>query len=156
MVTAIPDLPSVLASGLPIVRVPAMTSIPEGFEPAPEPSDFLDLVGPFYIRVDGDRLVTGLRCLQKHANKRGIVHGGMLVTLADTGMGRAARHQLGPGLSATIGLNSEFLAPARPGDWIECHAEIVRATRALVFVEAVIRRGDRPLLAANGIWKRSG
>ena len=61
-----------------------MTSIPEGFAPAPDPSAFNDLVGPLYQKIGGDRLVLGLLCLPKHANKRGVVHGGMLVTLADT------------------------------------------------------------------------
>lgn len=133
-----------------------MTPMPDGFEPAPEPSAFNELVGPFYQKIDGDRLVLGLRCLDKHANKRGIVHGGMLVTLADTGCGRAARHRLGPdhGIAATVGLNTEFLAAARPGDWLECHAEVVRATRGLVFIEAKILRGDAPILAASGIWHR--
>ncbi len=133
-----------------------MTPMPDGFEPSPDPSEFNELVGPIYQKVEGDRLILGLQCLPKHANKRGIVHGGMLMTFADTGCGRAARQKLGPdsGITATVGLNTEFLAPARPGDWIECHAEVVRATRTLVFVDAVVKRDGANLLAVNGVWHR--
>src|SRR5690349_1396894 len=41
----------------------------------------------FYYRRDGERLIIGLRILAKHANARGVAHGGLLMTLADIALG---------------------------------------------------------------------
>lgn len=38
-----------------------MPDIPEGFVPLFRTSPFLDTVGPFYQRSDGDRIIVGLR-----------------------------------------------------------------------------------------------
>ena len=55
---------------------------PPGFEPLFRTSPFLETVGPLFYRKDPERgLVIGLRIAEKHANARGIAHGGLLMTL---------------------------------------------------------------------------
>ena len=52
----------------------------------------------------------------QHLNLQGLVHGGILATLADTAMGLAVRTVLEPGRRhVTVQLGIEFLSPGRPG-----------------------------------------
>src|SRR6185437_3084068 len=73
-----------------------MTDAPDGFSPLFRTSPFLDAVGPFYYRRDGERLVIGLRVLEKHANARGAAHGGLLMTLADIALGYNTAYRENP------------------------------------------------------------
>ncbi|BBP70752.1 hypothetical protein PHLH6_27560 [Pseudomonas sp. Seg1] len=72
------------------------TAIPEGFTPFTRSSPLLDLLGPIYARGNGLQLELGLLTDSRlatrdsrHANGRGTLHGGVLATLADVGMGYA-------------------------------------------------------------------
>src|SRR4051812_1429484 len=61
---------------------------PPRFEPLFRTSPFLETVGPLFYRQDAERgLIIGIRIAEKHANARGIAHGGLLVTLADIALG---------------------------------------------------------------------
>ena len=62
------------------------TAVPEGFEPLFRSSPFLDLLGPFYNKLTGKELVLGFFASEKHCNSRGIVHGGVLSSLADVAL----------------------------------------------------------------------
>jgi acyl-coenzyme A thioesterase 13 len=65
-------------------------AIPEGFVPYSQPSPFLDRIGPVYERRSDDGVIFGLLVLDHHRNRRGIVHGGLLVTIADVVLGKTA------------------------------------------------------------------
>jgi uncharacterized protein (TIGR00369 family) len=93
---------------------------------------------------------------EKHLNPNGIVHGGMLMTLADQALGIMVWRSIDQKPCATITLNCNFLAPAKLGDWLEARAEITRRGRSVVFVGGRIQCGDRVLLTAEGIWKVLG
>lgn len=64
-----------------------MSMIPEGFTPLFRSSAFLDLLGPIYNQRIDAGLVIGLRAEAKHCNARGLVHGGVLSSLADVALG---------------------------------------------------------------------
>src|ERR1041384_1854014 len=83
---------------------------PPGFEPLFRTSPFLDTIGPLFYRRDPDRgLVIGLRIAEKHANARGIAHGGLLVTLADIALGyRTAFGEDPPAGLITANLTADF------------------------------------------------
>lgn len=74
-----------------------MTDVPSGFVPFAQSSPFLDLIGPFYAKNEAQGLVLGLRIEHRHCNRRGLAHGGLLVTLADLGLGDSLSE--GSGLS---------------------------------------------------------
>ena len=97
-----------------------------------------------------------MRADHRHINKRQVVHGGMLVSLIDTTLAVACWNAGGGGPCATITLNTEFLGPARDGDWLVARAEVTRLTRSLVFVKGQLFAGDNLVLTANGVWKRLG
>ena len=77
--------------------------VPVGFEPLFRTSPFLEMLGPLYCRRDTGRLVIGLRITAKHANARGLAHGGVLLTLCDIALGYSAAYSQDPPLSLTTG-----------------------------------------------------
>lgn len=134
-----------------------MTSAPpEGFEPIDEPPGFDAMVGPYYRKEADDGPVHGFLAEARHINPRGVIHGGMLMTFIDRTLGSLVWHAIDGRPCATVSLNTDFLAPGRPGDWIECRGQVTRQTRALVFVRGELTAGDRTLMTASGVWKKLG
>lgn len=83
----------------------------------------------------------------EHVNLQGLVHGGMLATLADTAMGLAVRTVLEPGRRhVTVQLGVEFLAPGRAGR-IVARGRSVKVGRQLGFAEADVVDARGRLLA---------
>src|SRR5690606_17505132 len=100
-------------------------AIPDGFERLDRMGRFLDHFGPVYTKRVGDAVVVGVRVEEKHLNVRGLAHGGMLVSLADSAIGiNLSRFADPPRPMVTVNLSSDFLAPARLGDWIEAHVTV--------------------------------
>ena len=82
-----------------------------------------------------------------HLNLQGLVHGGILATLADTAMGLAVRTVLQPGRRhVTVQLGVEFLSPGRPGT-IVAHGRSVKIGSQLGFAEADVTDPGGRLLA---------
>ncbi len=55
---------------------------------------------------------------------------------------------------ATISHNFEFVAPARPGDWIECRGAVTRRTGSLVFVRGAMTVGETTVVTCSTILRR--
>ena len=83
----------------------------------------------------------------QHLNLQGLVHGGILATLADTAMGLAVRTALEPGRRhVTVQLGIEFLSPGRPGT-ITARGRTVKIGTQLGFADADVMNADGRLLA---------
>lgn len=133
-----------------------MTDAPEGFSPLFRTSPFLDAVGPFYYRRDGERLIIGLRILAKHANARGVAHGGLLMTLADIALGyNTAYREEPPGSWVTANLSGDFAGAAKLGDWVEAHVEVQKSGQRLAFANAYLQVRDERILRASAVFARS-
>ncbi|MEX0583651.1 MAG: PaaI family thioesterase, partial [Sneathiella sp.] len=130
--------------------------IPEGFRPFPSRGLFTEKIGPLYLKTDGDNTVYGFLADESHTNGNGVVHGGMLLSFLDEVMGQNVWHAVDKKRCATITLNSDFVASAQPGDWIEARTKINRKGIAVVFVRGELLVGDKRILAADGIWKIIG
>jgi acyl-coenzyme A thioesterase PaaI-like protein len=118
-----------------------------------ERAGFSALVGPIWARQEEAGLAYGFLAEAKHANVRGVVHGGMLMTFADQALGRLVSETVGRKPIATIQLDTHFLAPARPGDFVEAHGTVTRRTRSVVFVEGALTVKGHPVSRSYGIWK---
>src|SRR6516162_9613087 len=114
---------------------------------------FGDLAGPIWRHGDAR---FGFLVAPKHLNFNNIVHGGMLTTLADQAMGMTALRATGNKPHATIELNMQFVGAVRLGEFVEAHCEIVRITRAIIFMHCKLVVGDRGVANATGIWKIRG
>ena len=122
---------------------------PAGFTKVAPYGPFHDLVGPMYTADREGKIVMGFRVEEKHHNKGAAVHGGMFLMPADTAMTHAGVQVRPPGTSiVTTALSSEFMAPARKGDWVEAEVDVLRAGRSVVFLACLIRRDgpEGPLL----------
>lgn len=115
---------------------------------------FVDHVGPFYVRpMSSGYRAFAFRAEPKHANLIGLVHGGMLMTMADRALGVAAWDAAGGRPCVTVQFDTQFLSAVKMGEFVELEPQIVRATRSLVFVRGDLMVGDRIAAAANGVWK---
>jgi uncharacterized protein (TIGR00369 family) len=114
---------------------------------------FGELVGPIWLLETSERTRWGFVVAPKHLNRAGNLHGGMLMTFADQSMAMTARKASGDKRHATIELNIQFIDAVRLGQFVEAHANIVRATRSVVFMEVKMFVGERLVVSANGIWK---
>lgn len=81
-----------------------------------ETAPFEDLLGLEIEQVTNGEAVLSLRFRVKHANGGGVMHGGALVSLADTAVAMAIKSRLPEGtFFATTELRMEFLAPMNSG-----------------------------------------
>ena len=107
---------------------------------------------PWAKRV-GDAWHYGMLTGAEHANPQGIVHGGILMTFADHGLSMLAWEAAKRAPSTTIQLNTHFLAPVLPGDFVELRGDVTRATQGLVFLRGILSIGNRDVAAVDGIWR---
>jgi uncharacterized protein (TIGR00369 family) len=118
-----------------------------------KPIGFGELVGPIWRNGDAR---FGFVVEAKHLNFNNVVHGGMLTTLADQAMGMTAFRATGNKPHATIELNIQFVGAVRLHEFVEAHCEIVRLTRAVIFMQCKLAVGTRVVANATGIWKIRG
>ncbi|HEU5319934.1 MAG TPA: PaaI family thioesterase [Methylomirabilota bacterium] len=133
----------------------AAPDVPPGFEPLFRTSPFLDRVGPFFYRKDGDGFVVGVRIAPMHANARGAAHGGLLLSLADVALGyRAAFSKDPPAALTTVSVSADFAGSARVGDWVEAHVDIQRVGERLAFANAYLVVGPRRIARVSAVFSR--
>lgn len=119
--------------------------VPEDFEPL-NPSPFTELIGPVYIRDADSAPVLGLLVAGEHANRRGNAHGGLMMTLADIAVSRAAAARIPPGATfATADLHISFLQSVAEGQWLEAVPSLDRLGRALIHASCELRAEGQPV-----------
>ena len=132
-----------------------MTEIvaPEGYE-LTAPRGFNVHGGPVFVRKREDGTLHFILDIEdRHMNMGGVVHGGVLMSMADVTLGVTVFEKIGRKACATINLDCNFLAAGKLGDRIQGTAEVVRETRDVVFVEGRLYTEKRTLMTAQGIWK---
>lgn len=133
-----------------------LDDIPEGFEPLARTSPLVELLGPFYSRGTGSGFVLAVRVAEKHANARGLAHGGVLLTLADMALGYAAEGFVDPPVRLiTASLCADFAGSARVGDWVEARVDVQRVGGRLAFANAYLHVGDRRVVRASAVFARA-
>ena len=117
--------------------------------------NFNALVGPYYYRQEADgKVKVAFKAEKRHLNGGGTVHGGCLLTLADTSMFVFALPHLAEGGAVTLQLDSQFQSPGREGDIIVATGEITRVGKTVIFGRGQLTCGDRILLSYSGIMSR--
>jgi acyl-CoA thioesterase len=87
-----------------------------------------------------------------HHNTSGVVHGGVLFTLADTAMGAALFSTLEPDeLCATIEIKIGYFKPVLEGSLV-CTAELVNKGKSIASLEASIHQGEVLVSKASGTF----
>lgn len=137
-----------------------MNAVPEGWRQIPRLSPFNALVGPLYERRGaGEVLSIGLHIEERHANSRGICHGGLLATLADLALGYAMQSRLegdkAGGGFVTVQLSVDYAGSAKIGDWIESEVRIQRIGARLAFADCYLVAGGARIVRASAIFARA-
>jgi uncharacterized protein (TIGR00369 family) len=98
-------------------------------------------------------LIIALRIGERHLNRRGIAHGGMLAALADSALSINVARSRTPFLpTVTVSLSTDFADSARPGDWVEAHVDIQKIGRRLAYANCYLQVGEKRILRASGVF----
>jgi uncharacterized protein (TIGR00369 family) len=129
-------------------------NIPEGFEPHFRKSPFTDPWEPLYSRRTDKAVFMGLRLAKPHTNARGLIHGGLIASLADNAMGYSCALGMDNALSlVTISLAVDFVGSAQIGQWLVVEPEVIRTGSTICFAQSFIRAHDAVIARANGTFR---
>lgn len=129
---------------------------PDGFDILEPASPHLDSIGPVWQRSNRDGPPTfALRVESRHLNNRGLVHGGVIATLADITCGYTFRHLdlRGPApVLTTTHLATTYLGSAAADDWLEADGTVVKLGRSLASSTALVSVEGRPVAHAAALF----
>ncbi|WP_022694400.1 PaaI family thioesterase [Ponticaulis koreensis] len=131
---------------------------PEGFEPHFRKSALTDPWEPLFSKRESDRVRIGLYLREPHCNSRGLVHGGLIATLADNAMvlscvaviKGAGRETSG---LVTVSLTTDFIGSARLGQWLEVNTHFVKAGGSLAFADSFVTADGAVVARASASFK---
>jgi len=112
--------------------------------------DFLGLIG-LVPRIEDGARVYEIAVTSALMNPYGVLHGGVVYSLADTSMGGALSPELAPNeRTATIEITIHYLAPVRAGT-IRAETKLVQRGRRVATLESDVHNvtpdGERRLVA---------
>ena len=97
-----------------------------------------------------------LKVAENHFNSFGVVHGGVLFTMADTGMGSALFPHLKEGERfATIEVKINYFKPVRAGT-IVCVTEVIHLGKSIANLESSLSVEGVLVAKANGSYAIAG
>lgn len=131
------------------------SNIPKGFKLLNRNSPFSDLSGPYYekLNAEGKHEVLGIRLRHEHLNKIRVVHGGIMMTIADNAFGDAIQaHYDQPVSLVTVSFSAEFLSAGKEGDWVEARVKVKRAGKRLVFADCELTIEDKLIFTASSVF----
>ena len=89
----------------------------------------------------------------EHLNSFAVTHGGALMTLVDHALSAVAWEACDRTPCVTLQLDSHFVSPVRPGQFVEARAEVIQRTGSLVFMRGELRTGESLVLTAHALLK---
>ena len=135
-----------------------MTATPPlpGFVPTHLVDPFEIFVGPVFEKGVPCAKTYAMRLDSRHMNRRGVLHGGMFMTFADLTLGQAVWDATNKAPVVTLNMQMHFLKPAVEGDILLVKPELVRRTRALVFMRGDFTVEGETVFAVQSVWKLLG
>ncbi len=128
--------------------------IPEGFEPHFRKSPLTDPWEPLYSKRTEKAVVMGLRLARPHTNGRGLIHGGLIASLADNAMGYSCAQAMGWAFSlVTISLGVDFIGGAETGQWLQIESDVIRTGSTICFAQSQIKADDAVIARANATFR---
>lgn len=86
-----------------------------------------------------------LRVKPEFCNFVGTIHGGIIMTLADSAFGYAVNSVKYPTVAAQF--NTHFLNPSEPGDELEAECQVIKAGRRAVMAEIRVATSAGKIIA---------
>ena len=130
-----------------------MNDIAVGFEPLFRTSPYLELIGPIFNKKTDKGLIIGLKICDKHCNARGLLHGGVMSSLADIALGYNAAFQGDePVPMVTASLTIDYAGAAKLGDWIEITTDVQKVGRSMAFANCYFNVGEKRIARASAVF----
>jgi uncharacterized protein (TIGR00369 family) len=128
--------------------------VPAGYQPHFRKSPFTDPWEPLFSKKTETGVSMGLRLATPHTNARGLIHGGLIASLADNSMGYSCAQATGWRTSfVTVTLAVDYLGSARIGQWLAVECEVIRTGQTLCFAQSLIRADDAAIARANATFR---
>ena len=116
---------------------------------------FEQRAGPFYEKIeDSGEAVMAFRAEERHMNGAGFMHGGCLMTFADSALFTIARPVMGGHHGVTMNLAGDFLNAVKVGQLVEARGEVTRGGGKTVFVRGLVTADGTPALSFTGIIRK--
>ena len=135
------------------------SEIPSGFESHFRKSPLTEPWEPLYSKRLPDRIVLGLHARQPHTNSRGLIHGGLIASLADNAMGlscvqvMAGEGRKPEGGLVTVSMATDFIGSAKLGQWVEFDTRYVKTGRTLCFAQAFVTSDGEVIARADARFR---
>ncbi|UQR67616.1 PaaI family thioesterase [Bradyrhizobium sp. C-145] len=129
------------------------TAIPDGFELRTRRSPLTDPWEPLYSKRTDKVVIIGLRLAEPHTNGHGLIHGGLIATLADIAMGYSCGYQLGAAQLVTIGLAVDYIGSARVGQWLTVEPEVIKTGSTICFAQCFVKADDDVIARASATFR---
>ena len=136
------------------MEAPVTVDIPSGFEPHFRKSPFTDPWEPLYSRKTDRGVSMGLQLGRPHTNSRGLIHGGLIASLADNSMGYSCAQVMGWTTSfVTVSLAVDFIGSAKIGQWLVSECEVIKTGSTICFAQSLIKADDVVIARANATFR---
>jgi uncharacterized protein (TIGR00369 family) len=130
------------------------THIPEGFEPHFRKSPFTEPWEPLYSKRTDRLVIIGLRLAKPHTNGRGLIHGGLMASLADNAMGYSCAQATNWTTSfVTISLAVDYVGSAQIGQWLAVESDVIKTGSTICFAQSLIKADDAVIARASGTFR---
>ena len=127
-------------------------SVPAGFELLSNASVYSRHIGPSYARKEADGASLIQPTLPHMCNSGGVLHGGYMMSFADSAVTRAAGLTTGMAPS-TVAFAAEFLSAGTATTPIATRVEVPRHGKSLAFVRGLLEQDGRKLLSYSATIK---
>lgn len=127
--------------------------VPQGFEPLFMEEPFTLRIGQLYTRQEANGYRLGFLVDPGHLNVEGVVHGGMLATVADQAIGINLAHANEQRTNVlTLQLSIDFIGPAYVGEWVEATTILSKAQGRIRFGSCELKVQDRLVVKASAVF----
>jgi uncharacterized protein (TIGR00369 family) len=127
-------------------------SVPAGFELLSNASVYSRHIGPSYARKEADGASLVQPTLPHMCNSGGVLHGGYMMSFADSAVTRAAALTTGMAPS-TVAFAAGFLSAGTATTPIATRVEVPRHGKSLAFVRGLLEQDGRKLLSYSATIK---
>ena len=118
----------------------------KGFHP------FGDLIGLKFTKLEKGYSQCTLEVVDKLLNPHKVVHGGVMYSMADTGMGAAAYTNLGKNeLCATIEIKINYFKAVKAG-MLTCNTKVIHQGKKIVTMDSEIINDEQIVAKALGTY----
>lgn len=118
-------------------------------------------ITPFYqlLTIHLQKLAPGyaevwVTPVREHTNPLGLIHGGLIMALADAAMGNAIR-TLGIN-GVTVDCSTSFLSAASPGRALTAQGSVIKAGNKMIFTRAQVVDQEKVIAEVKGTFFNTG